>query len=89
MANFDIIKEVSSDKEGYWRLCFQYGTYHYDDGTNESGYRFIWRDEENRLRPQRAQARIPSGQSLFKLLSLASKEGWFISIENLLHYEKI
>lgn len=81
MANFKIEKEVANDKVGYWRLCFQYGTYNYDDGKSEKGYRFIWRDEQNKLRPQRAQARIPSAEQLFYLLSLASKDGWLVSIE--------
>ncbi len=83
MANFKIQKEVSNGEKDSWRLCFQYGTYLYDDATTQTGYRFIWRRPDGSLQAARGQARIPSGDDLLELLSLATKEGWFITIENL------
>ncbi len=83
MANFNVQKEVTNGEENHWQLCFQYGEYHYDDNTKETGYRFIWRKPDGSLQPARGQARIPSGNDLLELLSLATKEGWFITIENL------
>ncbi len=83
MANFKIQKEVTNGLEGSWRLCFQYGTYYYDDNTSENGYRFIWRKPDGSQQPARGQARIPSGNDLLELISLATKEKWFITIENL------
>ena len=77
MANYQIQHEVTNGQESDWHLCFQFGTYHYDDGKSEDGYRFIWRRDDGSLQPARAQARIPSKQDLFELLALASKEGWF------------
>ncbi len=68
------VQKVGDSKE--WRLCFQYGTYHYDKGDSENGFRFIWK-ENDKLKPQRGQARIPSLKDLFDMLALASKDGWF------------
>ncbi len=78
MTNFEIKKEVTNyDDPNDWRLYFQWGTYHYEDGESEDGFRFIWRYPEGKLQAARGQARIPSKQDLFELLALASKEGWF------------
>ncbi len=73
MARFNRIGEVSKcgNLEG-WSLCFQYGTYHYDNGNSEKGFRFIWR-HNGKLKPQRGQARIPSWKDLFELLTKAYK----------------
>ena len=68
------VQKVGDSKE--WRLCFHYGTYHYDKGDSEKGFRFIWK-EDGKLKPQRGQARIPSLKDLFDMLALASKDGWF------------
>lgn len=77
MANFEISKEVSNyDESEKWRLFFQHGTFCYDDGKTEKGFRFIWK-EDGKLKPQRGQARIPNLKDLFELLALASEEGWF------------
>ena len=81
MANVDVIHEVSED----WRderLCFQWCRYKYDDDTNELGYRFIWRDSAGHLRPQRGQAVIYSAAQMFRLVTKAIQEGWFVSCEN-------
>ena len=81
MANYKIKNEVTNGTGGYWRLCFQWGTYHYDDGTTQKGYRFIWRRPNGHLQAARGQARIPSGEDIFELLTLATKAGWFIKVE--------
>lgn len=78
MARFEIRHEtrLPTDDAG-WTLCFQYGTYTYEDRSeDESGYRFIYRDAEGRMRPQRGQARIPTRSKLDKLLAVATKQGW-------------
>ena len=80
MANFTIIHEVPNKEtqlKDNWCLYFQFGTYHYDDGTQDDGYRFIWRRPDGTLQASRGQARIPSKQELFTLLALASEAGWF------------
>lgn len=84
MANFKIIHEVCTDDPvGQWRLCFQWGHYEYDDNpqNNESGYRFIYRQPDNSLQPARGQARIPSADTLFKLIGKAIEARWFIRCE--------
>jgi len=74
-----IINEVmtGSPKETKeWELCFQWCLYVYDDGTNEHGYRFIWRRPDGNLQPARGQARIPSVKKAIELMEIAKKEGW-------------
>jgi hypothetical protein len=77
MANFKIQHEVTNGQLGDWHLCFQFGSYHYDDNTSEDGYRFIWRKDDNSLQAARGQARIPSKKDIFELLAKASSDGWF------------
>jgi hypothetical protein len=61
-----------------WKLCFQWGTYHYgDEEPDEDGFRFIWRRPAGNLQPARGQARIPSETDMFDLLVLANHNGWF------------
>jgi len=81
MANYKIKNEVTNGVDGDWKLCFQWGTYHYDNGTTQNGYRFIWRQPNGNLQAARGQARIPSGEHIFELLALATKAGWFIKVE--------
>lgn len=60
-----------------WILCFQYCTYHYDEAEDQNGYRFIWREPDNKhLQPVRGQTRIPSVKDAIELINLAIKEGW-------------
>lgn len=83
-SRVNIIKEVPKNINfPDWKLCFQWCEYVYEDGTNEFGYRFIWRDDINHLRPQRGQARIPSFMEMQILLDEARKDGWLETIENL------
>ena len=75
MARFNSEKEVSLSYDGDWKLCFQYGEYHYDEGDAQSGYRFIWRRPDDSIQA-RGPARIPSIADMFELLSMAVREGW-------------
>lgn len=77
MANVEIHNEVIGDSTDGWHLCFQGCTYRVDDGHSEDEYRFIWRDGDGGLRPQRGQARIPTAGHMFRLLGKASDAGWF------------
>lgn len=79
MANFNILHEVTNGEEGDWRLCFQWGFYHYNDRPDENGYRFIWRREDGSL--QSRPARIPSSDELDELINLAKKSGWYKVVE--------
>ncbi|MGD9638862.1 MAG: hypothetical protein AB7U85_07365 [Alphaproteobacteria bacterium] len=73
-----VIKETieSFNKKNDWRLCFQWCQYVYEDGGSEYGYRFIWRTPENKLQPARGQARLPSVETIQKLINTAKEEGW-------------
>ena len=76
-SRVQVLKEVPKNiNTSDWKLCFQWCQYHYDNGTNEFGYRFIWRKPDGSLQPARGQARIPSTADIFELLALASKNGW-------------
>lgn len=59
-----------------WKLCFQYGRYIYEDGTNEEGYRFIWKRPNGKLQAARGQARIPQIADAQELMAKAIDEGW-------------
>lgn len=80
MADFNIEHEVSLGNEGDWRLCFQWGSYRYEDGTSQDGYRFVWRRPDGSLQ-SRGPARIPNAAAIFELLRLASEDGWFVAVE--------
>jgi hypothetical protein len=77
MARVQIHNEVTHDGGGGWTLCFQYCTYHYDDGSTEDGFRFIWRRPDDSLQAARGQARIPDEDTLYGLLNAAREDGWF------------
>ncbi len=82
-SRVSVIKEVPKNiNQSVWKLCFQWCQYNYEDGTNEFGYRFIWRDDKNHLKPQRGQARIPSFIEMQNLLNEAENDGWLKEIEN-------
>lgn len=77
MANVQIIHEVPEKRIKNWQLCFQDCVFYYDDGTSDTGYRFIWRRPDGSLLPARGQARIPSKEDLENLLAQAILAGWF------------
>ncbi len=76
LARVQVVAEVKASDVGLsgfptsdgWDLCFQQCRYVYNDGSIEEGYRFIWRDPNGKLRPQRGQARIPSLDVVCKLV---------------------
>jgi hypothetical protein len=71
-----IIHEVRLGKSENWQLCFQWCRYQYDDGSDEYGYRFIWRRDDGSLQGARGQARIPSIDDLETLVTMAKNDGW-------------
>ena len=74
--------EVRLGADAQWQLCFQWCTYHFDDGSpSADGYRFIWRRPDGSLQAARGQARIPSASDVFMLMQLAARAGWFSSAE--------
>lgn len=76
-ARIQVINETCTDYgEREWNLCFQWCQYVYEDGSNEHGYRFIWRRPDRSLQPARGQARIPSVSVLEELVATAKREGW-------------
>lgn len=77
MANVSVLREVPDYRIDDWQLCFQFCRWHYDDGTTEEGYRFIWRRPDGSLQPARGQARIPSKADVDKLLNMAQAADWY------------
>ena len=76
-ATVKVLEETSSSAtENGYTLCFQYCAYHYSDGTEQKGYRFIWRRPDGSLQAARGQARIPSLSVLLELTSKALADGW-------------
>ena len=71
-----VLNEVSQGIINDWNLCFQYCRYEYGDGSEDNGYRFIWRRPNENLQGARGQARIPSIAILLSLVSKAIEEGW-------------
>jgi hypothetical protein len=61
---------------GKWVLCFQWCSYNYGDGSQESGYRFIWKKPDGKLQAARGQARLPSIKLAEEMLEQAKREGW-------------
>jgi len=82
-ANIEVIHEVRADlNPGDWTLCLQWGVWHYDDGGEEFGYRFIYLDPDGNYRPQRGQARIPDAATMILLIQRATQAAWFVGCEH-------
>ena len=78
MALVNIHRQVPENaKSGEWTLCFQKETYHYDDGSTQDGFRFIWRRPDGSLQAARGQARIESYEQMMALINQAKEEGFF------------
>ena len=78
MANVIILRQVPENtNSGEWTLCFQKVTYHYDDGSAQDGFRFIWRRPDGSLQAARGQARIESYEQMMALINQAKNEGFF------------
>lgn len=76
MANVDVHNDVFRKMGSDWELHFQYCDYIYDDGSQSSGYRFIWKRPDGTFQPARGQARIPSIDIALGLITEAMSEGW-------------
>jgi hypothetical protein len=79
MARVHVLREIKTDFDGGWPLCFQWCRYAYDDNTTQFGYRFIWRrpsSEGGGLQAARGQARIPSLAEGKRLMEGAEADGW-------------
>ena len=81
MSEVKVHHEVRGEPREGSQLCFQWVTYTFEDGSQENGYRFIWRRPDGTMRPTRGQARIPSAADLFDLLQRATQAGWFVAAE--------
>ena len=78
MANVIIHRQVPENtNSGEWTLCFQKVTYHYDDGSTQDGYRFIWRRPDGSLQAARGQARIETYEQMMGLIEQAKQAGFF------------
>ena len=78
MAYVKIHKQVPENINlGDWTLCFQKVTYHYEDGSTQDGFRFIWRRPDGSLQAARGQARIETYEQMMALINQAKEEGFF------------
>ena len=71
-----VLNEIRKGNPGEWQLCFQRCRYEYGDGTEEEGYRFIWRRPNGNMQGARGQARIPSIADIMELTAGAIRAGW-------------
>ncbi|MCD6452884.1 MAG: hypothetical protein J7K77_01130 [Dehalococcoidales bacterium] len=75
-GRFEKIEEVCKEGDDRWEICLQWGTFVYKDGRMEQAYRFIWKDDNEHLRAQKAQAFIKSLDVAQELINKAKNEGW-------------
>ena len=71
-----VINEAKKGTDGGWVLCFQFCRYEYGNGTEDNGYRFIWRRPDGSLQAARGQARIPSIADINEFTAIALRNGW-------------
>lgn len=80
-ANFKILKQVPETyEEGEFTLLLQWGILKWENGEEEKGYRFIWRNPNGDLSPK-ASAIIHSAKDILRLMGAACEKGWFIDCE--------
>ena len=78
MARVEVHKEVPKELNSReWNLCFQKVTYHYDDGSTQDVFRFIWRRPDGSLQAARGQARIETFEQMMGLIEQAKQAGFF------------
>ena len=81
MAHVKLHKQVPENiNSGEWTLCFQKVTYHYEDGSTQDGFRFIWRRPDGSLQAARGQARIETYEQMMELIEQAKQSGFFDEI---------
>ena len=78
-ARIQILREVPRrlETDDDWTLHLQKVIYHYEDGSFDKGFRFIWRRPDGSLQAARGQARIPGEEELLSLYHQAKEEGLF------------
>lgn len=82
MALVKIHKQVPENaNSGEWTLCFHKVTYHYEDGSMQDGFRFIWRRPDGSLQAARGQACIETYEQMMALINQAKEEGFFEEIK--------
>ena len=78
MAYIQIHRQVPENaNSGEWTLCFQKVSYHYDDGSTQDGFRFIWRRPDGSLQAARGQARNETYEQMMALINQAKEDGFF------------
>ena len=75
-ARVTVIENVEKIFGSGWKLCFQWCIYNYSDGTQQRGYRFIWKRKDGSLQAARGQARLPNMALITELVEKAKKQGW-------------
>ena len=71
-----VLKSTEKKMPSGWSFCFQWCSYNYGDGNQESGYRFIWKRPDGKLQAARGQARIPNIALAQEMLEQAKRDGW-------------
>ena len=80
--HINVIEEIRSsqildNKKSYsWDLCFQKVEYVESDTKKTPGFRFIYRDQNGKLLPQRGQARIPDLATAKAMIFVAESRSW-------------
>lgn len=67
---------LSNHTPNSWDLCFQKVQYVESESNSTPGYRFIYRDKDNKLLPQRGQARIPDLNIAKAMIAIAEAQNW-------------
>ncbi|MFJ7811137.1 hypothetical protein ACIQYQ_09885 [Pseudomonas asiatica] len=75
-ARVTVVENVDKKFESGWVLCFQWCIYNYSDGSQQRGYRFIWKRPDGSLQAARGQARLPNMELITELVEKAKREGW-------------
>jgi len=58
-TNVEVLDEVGLTYSHGATLCLQAARYHHPDGTNEDGFRFVWKDAAGHMKVLRGQTRLP------------------------------
>jgi hypothetical protein len=76
-ARFVMEKEVAhpGHPQPEAALWLQWGSYHYADGSQQCGYRFIWTRPDGSIQ-SRGPARIPALADIDVITALARQQGW-------------
>lgn len=75
-ARVMVLKSTEKAFPNDWKLCFQWCTYFYSDGGQQTGYRFIYKRPDGTLQAARGQARLPNMEIIHEMLEQAKREGW-------------